>query len=167
MSLFDVINTSATGMVANRFWLDTIAGNIANANSTRTAEGGPYRRRIPVFQETLKDAMTEIMEDQWNPREMATDITAAVTDSTMDKEAAKPKGVGVSLNGLVEDPTPLKVVYMPGHPDSDADGYVTMPNVDVVKEMVDMIAASRAYDANVQITNAAKSMINKALEIGK
>lgn len=167
MSLFDVINTSATGMVANRFWLDTIAGNIANANSTRTADGGPYRRRIPVFQETLKDAMSEIMEDHWDPRQMAADIMASVADNTMDKEAAKPNGVGVSLNGVVEDPAPLRVVYQPGHPDADADGYVTLPNVDVVKEMVDMIAASRAYDANVQITNAAKSMINKALEIGK
>lgn len=78
-----------------------------------------------------------------------------------------PKGLGVGLTGVVEDPTPLKVVYMPGHPDADAEGNVTMPNVDIVKEMVDMISASRAYDANVQITNAAKSMINKALEIGK
>jgi len=167
MSLFDVINTSATGMVANRFWLDTIAGNIANANSTRTADGGPYRRRIPVFQETLRDAMSEMMDTHWDPNDMSTSITAAVMDDTMDKDAALPRGVGVDMAGIVEDPTPLRVVYFPGHPDADADGYVTQPNVDVVKEMVDMISASRAYDANVQITNAAKSMINKALEIGK
>ncbi len=167
MSLFDVINTSSTGMVANRFWLDTIAGNIANANSTQSVDGGPYRRRIPVFQEVMKDAMQEIMEEEWEPTKMGDKITTAVMDDVMDSDAAKPKGLGVGLNGVVEDPTPLKVVYMPGHPDADADGNVTMPNVDIVKEMVDMIAASRAYDANVQITNAAKSMINKALEIGK
>lgn len=167
MSLFDVINTSATGMVANRFWLDTIAGNVANANSTRTAEGGPYRRRIPVFQEVVKSAMKEIMEDDWNPDTMADDITDSVLGFGMDKEAAKPKGMGVSTNGVVQDASPLKVVYMPGHPDADAEGMVSMPNVDIVKEMVEMISASRAYDANVQITNAAKSMITKALEIGK
>lgn len=167
MSLFDVINTSSTGMVANRFWLDTIAGNIANANSTRSVDGGPYRRRVPVFQEVMKDAMQEIMEDDWEPGKMGEKITSAVMDDVMDSDAAKPKGLGVGLTGVVEDPTPLKVVYMPGHPDADAEGNVTMPNVDIVKEMVDMISASRAYDANVQITNAAKSMINKALEIGK
>lgn len=167
MSLFDVINTSSTGMVANRFWLDTIAGNIANANSTRSVDGGPYRRRVPVFQEVMKDAMQEMMEDDWEPAKMGEKITTAVMDDAMDVDAAKPKGLGVGLNGVIEDPTPLKIVYMPGHPDADADGNVTMPNVDIVKEMVDMISASRAYDANVQITNAAKSMINKALEIGK
>lgn len=167
MSLFDVINTSATGMVANRFWLDTIAGNIANANSTRTDEGGPYRRRIPVFKEVLKDAVSETMTDNWNPDKMDQQITSSVMEGSMDRDAAKVRGVGVEMAGLQEDPSPLKVVYMPGHPDADADGNVTMPNVNIVKEMVDMIAASRAYDANVQITNAAKSMINKALEIGK
>lgn len=167
MSLFDVINTSSTGMVANRFWLDTIAGNIANANSTRTADGGPYRRRIPMFQEVLKDAVSEIRTDNWSPDNMAKDITSAVMDGAMDKENAKIRGTGVGMMGVAEDPSPLKVVYMPGHPDADADGNVSMPNVDIVKEMVDMIAAQRAYDANVQITNAAKSMINKALEIGK
>jgi len=167
MSLFDVINTSASGMVANRYWLDTIAGNIANANSTRTAEGGPYRRRIPVFQEVVKDAMTEMMEDDWDPAKMANNITGSVMDGVMDREAAKPKGKGVTMQGVSEDPTPLKVTYMPGHPDADAEGFVTLPNVDIVKEMVDMISASRAYDANVQITNAAKTMINKSLEIGK
>lgn len=167
MSLFDVINTSATGMVANRFWLDTIAGNIANSKSTRTEDGGPYRRRIPVFSEVVKDAMKEIMEDDWNPAEMGNDITAGVMDGAMDKSQAKSKGEGVGLQGVVEDPSPMIVVHNPGHPDADENGFVTMPNVNVVKEMVDMIAAQRAYEANVQITNAAKSMINKALEIGK
>lgn len=168
MSLFNVINTSATGMVANRFWLDTIAGNIANANSTRTVEGGPFRRRIPVFQQALQDALQS--DDDWSERSDATladSITGAIMDDMMDPETSKPKGQGVALRGVVEDPSPLRVVYMPGHPDADQEGYVTLPNVSIVKEMVDMIAAQRAYDANVQVTNAAKSMINKALEIGK
>lgn len=167
MSLFDVINTSATGMVANRYWLDTIAGNVANANSTRTAEGGPYRRRVPVFQEVMKDAMSEMMEEDWDHTQIGNEITAAVAGEAMDTEATKAKGLGVATAGVEEDASPLKVVYQPGHPDADAEGYVNMPNVDVIKEMVDMISAQRAYDANVQITNAAKSMINKALEIGK
>jgi flagellar basal-body rod protein FlgC len=167
MSLFDVINTSATGMVANRFWLDTIAGNIANANSTRTVEGGPFRRRIPVFQQALQDALTS---DDWDDRSgasLADSITASAMDEMMDPDTSRPKGQGVAMKGVVEDSAPLRVVHMPGHPDADPEGYVSLPNVSVVKEMVDMIAAQRAYDANVQVTNAAKSMINKALEIGK
>lgn len=170
MSLFDVINTSATGMVANRYWLDTIAGNIANANSTRTAEGGPYRRRIPVFQEMVKDAMSGF-DDEFDMNASADDID--INGNMLDgsaglvEETVRANGLGVKANGVAEDSSPMKVVYMPGHPDADAQGFVTMPNVDVVKEMVDMISAQRAYDANVQITNAAKSMINKALEIGK
>lgn len=167
MSLFDVINTSATGMVANRFWLDTIAGNIANSKSTRTEDGGPYRRRIPVFSEIMKDAMQEIMEDDWEPSNMADDITSGVMDDAMDTTNTKAKSKGVEMAGLVEDPSPMIVVHDPGHPDADENGFVAMPNVNVVKEMVDMISAQRAYEANVQITNAAKSMINKALEIGK
>lgn len=163
MSLFDVVNTSASGMVANRFWLDVVAGNIANASSTRTEEGGPYRRRVPVFKQALREAMGT----EWNPNSMGDDINAAVMDDTMDKEAAVPRGAGVQVAGMAFDPTPLKVIYSPGHPDADEEGNLTLPNVNIVKEMVDMIAAQRAYDANVQLTNAAKSMINKALEIGK
>ena len=166
MSLFDVINTSATGMVANRFWLDTIAGNVANANSTRTAEGTPYRRRIPMFQEIMRDTMME-MDDELDADMNANDIGLDVNGGMIAEDAVKANGLGVQTTGVTEDAAPLKVVYMPGHPDADAEGYVTMPNVDVIKEMVDMISAQRAYDANVQITNAAKSMINKALEIGK
>jgi len=167
MSLFDVINTSATGMVANRYWLDTIAGNVANANSTRTAEGGPYRRRIPVFTEVVKDAMSMMDEefDSGSTEMTMADITAG--EGPAGGGDVKANGLGVKTTGLAEDSSPLKVVYQPGHPDADANGFVTLPNVDIVKEMVDMISAQRAYDANVQITNAAKSMINKALEIGK
>lgn len=163
MSLFDVINTSASGMVANRFWLDIIAGNIANSKVTRTAEGGPYRRRVPVFQEALREAMT----DDWDPENMGQEITKGVMDNTMSTENSRPRGKGVNINGVVEDTSPLMIIHSPGHPDADENGFVSLPNVNVVKEMVDMISANRAYDANVQITNAAKSMINKALEIGK
>jgi flagellar basal-body rod protein FlgC len=163
MSLFDVINASSTGMVANRYWLDIVAGNIANANTTRTAEGVPYRRRLPVFQQALTDAMS----DDWDPDNMGATIQTAVENNAMDPEMARPRGRGVDIKGSVEDTTPLKVVYQPGHPDADEQGFVSLPNVSVVREMVDMIAAQRAYDANVQVANAAKSMIQKALEIGK
>lgn len=158
MSLFDVISTSASAMTANRFWLDIIAGNIANANTTRTAEGAPYRRRMPVFQESVREAVFE--EDEGNSMEVS-------MDGPMDPQAAKPKGKGVNVMGVADDPTPLKVIYSPGHPDADDQGFVVMPNVNIIREMVDMISANKAYDANVQVTNAAKSMITKALEIGK
>jgi len=141
----------------------------ANANSTKTAEGGAYRRRIPIFKEMVNDAMA--MGDDNFGSESADDIDTVkgvIDGSTgMADDVAKSKGLGVKTQGVAEDASPMKVVYMPGHPDADSQGFVTMPNVDVVKEMVDMISAQRAYDANVQITNAAKSMINKALEIGK
>lgn len=159
MSLFDVISTSASAMTANRFWLDIIAGNIANANTTRTAEGAPYRRRMPVFQEAVRDAVFEEEEGG-----MAQEINM---DGPMDPSATKPKGKGVNVMGVSDDPTPLKVIYSPGHPDADDQGFVIMPNVNIIREMVDMISANKAYDANVQVTNAAKSMITKALEIGK
>ena len=160
MSLFDVISTSASAMTANRFWLDIIAGNIANANTTRTAEGAPYWRRMPVFQEAVRDVMNEESESESDSAEVS-------MDGPMDAEAAKPKGKGVNVMGVADDPTPLKVIYSPGHPDADDQGFVVMPNVNIIREMVDMISANKAYDANVQVTNAAKSMITKALEIGK
>ena len=118
--------------------MDVIANNIANADSTRTAEGGPYRRQRVTFQSVL--------------------------DQTAGNRAA-PRGVAVQ--SVSEDPTDYRLVYDPGHPDADATGYVKMPNVNVVEEMVDMISATRAYEANVTAMNATKSMINSGIELGK
>mgnify|MGYP000908847177 CR=1 FL=1 len=143
MKVFDTMRISASGLTAERLRMDTIASNIANVNTTRTEEGGPYRRKIAVFQENL--------EAEW------------------DKQAGRMENVsrGIKAVGVVEDESPLQSVYDPTHPDADADGYVMMPNVNVLNEMVDLIAATRAYEANVTAVNATKSMMVKALEIGR
>lgn len=135
MSLHKVFDTGASAMTANRFWLEAISNNMANANVTRTAEGGPYQRQIPVFQQIL------------------------------DEETGL--GHGVQVAGTVRDATPGELVYKPGHPDADPNGFVRMPNVNIVTEMVDMITVQRAFDANVTAFNAGKNMHQKALEIGR
>ncbi|MEB3187215.1 MAG: flagellar basal body rod protein FlgC [bacterium] len=135
MSLQDVFKTGASALSANRFWLETIANNMANSSTTRTAEGGPYQRQSPLFQELL------------------------------DSETGQ--GHGVEVTGVVRDSSPGELIYKPGHPDADANGFVRMPNVNVVTEMVDMISVQRAYDASVTTVQAAKNMINKSLEIGR
>lgn len=138
MGSFSSFDISASGIHAQRTRMDAIANNIANADSTRTPEGGPYRRQRVIF--------------------------SAVYDEAMGNKSAPD---GVKVEGVVEDPNDYKVVYDPGHPDADANGYVRMPNINVVEEMVDMISATRAYEANVTAINATKSMISSAIEIGK
>lgn len=138
MSSFSSFDISASGIFAQRTRMDVIANNIANAESTRTSDGGPYKRQTVSFSTAYKDAVGN---------------------------RSQPAGVNVS--SINEDPTDYKTVYDPGHPDADANGYVKMPNVNVVEEMVDMISATRAYEANVTALNATKSMISSAIEIGK
>ncbi len=138
MSKLSALDISAMGLSAQRERLDVVAENIANVNTTRTSQGGPYRRKEVVFETVLQD------------------------QSILDES---PEGVRVSE--VARDSSPLKKVYEPGHPDADARGYVTMPNVSVVDEMVDMISATRSYEANVTAMNATKSMLMKALEIGR
>ncbi len=143
MKIFDTMRISASGLTAQRLRMDTIASNIANVNTTRTEEGGPYRRKVAVFRENLE---TEINKQTGNIERVSR---------------------GVKAVGVVEDDSPLQSVYDPGHPDADENGYVMMPNVNILNEMVDMIAATRAYEANVTAINATKSMMLKALEIGR
>lgn len=144
MQLFKAIRISASGLSAERLRMDTIASNIANVSTTRTEKGGPYRRKIAVFQENLDDAL----------------------QNAGDK--FKFSGNGIKAVGVVEDmQEPFKRVYDPSHPDAGPDGYVEMPNVNLLNEMVDLIAATRAYEANVTALNAEKSMALKALEIGR
>lgn len=143
MKIFDTMRISASGLTAERLRMDTIASNIANVNTTRTEGGGPYRRKVAVFRENLE---TEINKQTGNIERVSR---------------------GVKAVGVVEDDSPLQSVYDPGHPDADENGYVMMPNVNILNEMVDMIAATRAYEANVTAINATKSMMLKALEIGR
>ncbi len=137
---------SASGMAVQRLRMDVIAQNVANMNTTRTANGGPYRRRLVSVQENIGyKPFSKYLEDS----------RSAFT------------GRGVIAAEILEDSTPFKRVYDPRHPDSDEEGYVLMPNVDNLKEIVDMMAATHSYDANVTAFNAAKSMALKGLEIGR
>lgn len=147
MRLFRAIETSASGLTAERLRMDIIANNIANANSTRTAEGGPYRRQVAIF----------------GPRGASN--FATVFGRSLDGDASI--GSGVRVLGIRQDPSPPKIKYDPSHPDADEQGYVRLPNVNVVTEMVDLISASRAYEANITAMNSAKAMAIKALEIGR
>lgn len=143
MGLFDSINISASGLTAERLRMDIISNNIANANVTRTPNGdGPYRRKIPIFSE--KRSFSDLLSSS---RENLTS--------------------GVEVVRIEEDQSPFKLVYQPGHPDARPDGYVEYPNVDVVLEMVDLISASRAYEANMTVINDTKSMMQKTLDLSR
>jgi flagellar basal-body rod protein FlgC len=143
MSFFGAIDAAASGMTAERLRLDVISNNIANVNTTRTVDGGPYRRQFVVFEPRQGDgAFSRAMSSQLQMN-------------------------GVKVTGISKDDSPPRMIYEPGHPDADTNGYVKMPNINIVTEMVDMMTASRAYEANVTSVNVAKSMMLKALEIGK
>lgn len=146
MGFLNAINISASALTAEKLRMDVISKNIANVNTTRTAEGTPYRRQTVVFQ----DAGSNIPFSQY-----LSDASKGLI------------GGGVKVKGIVEDQSPFKLVYEPGHPDADADGYVKMPNVEIMNEMVNMITASRAYEANITALNSTKGMAMKALEIGR
>jgi flagellar basal-body rod protein FlgC len=140
------MDTSASGLTAERVRMDVISQNIANVNTTRTSQGGPYRRKLVVLKEIRPDSF----------------------ESILDKVKGKYSGKGVEVVQISEDvQTPLRRVYDPGHPDADQNGYVEYPNVNIVSEMVDMISATRAYEANVTAFNASKAMFQKSLEIGR
>lgn len=149
MSMFGGIDAAASGLTAERLRMDVISNNIANVNSTRTVDGTPFKRKYVIFE----------------PREAQNKNFASVLAGEMGTKS--PAGEGVRAVGLGVDNTMGKLVYDPGHPDANADGYVELPNVDIVNEMVDMITASRAYEANVTTINAAKSMAQQALNISK
>lgn len=144
MGLFDSMDISASGLTAQRLRMDVISNNIANVNTTRTENGGPYRRERVVFKEREQDF------------EFGDILSNFIKNSP---------GQGVRVAAIEKDPAPFKLVYDPTHPDADARGYVQMPNVNIVTEMVDMISATRSYEANITAINSAKNMITKALEI--
>ncbi|GKS59231.1 flagellar basal-body rod protein FlgC [Nitrospira sp.] len=149
MDISESLAPSVTALDAQRRRLNVIASNLANAQSTRTADGGPYRRRDVVFQAAPVHPKFGRMLRQ---------VSAA-------NRAEEPQGVRVAR--VVEDRKPGPAIYDPKHPDADAKGYVRLPNVNVMEEMVNMIGASRAYEANVQAVNATRAMWSRALEIGR
>jgi len=145
MGLFDSIDISGSALSAERLRMDVTAENLANANTTRGADGGAYRRKTVVLQQQAPQG------------------SFGSTLAAEMRRGDKPGGVQVAA--IAEDTTPNRRVYDPGHPDADQQGYVEMPNVDSVSEMVDLISASRAYEANVTAMQAAKTLFTKTLEL--
>ena len=152
MAFMNSINIIGSGMTAQQLRLDIIAENVTNSQTTRTENGdGPYRRKMVVFQaESGRDTFRQAM-------------ARAASGMVPNGQAAG----GVRVTQIVDDPSPMKLVYDPTHPDANEDGYVEMPNVDMVKEISDAMAATQAYSANVTILNTMKTVIGDGLQIGK
>ena len=145
MDLYDALNASSSGLAAQRLRMNLISANLANVHTTRTPEGGPYRRKEVVFAaRSRKESFREVLRSRQNRR-------------PPDVQAAR----------IIEDPRPPIVKFAPHHPDADEKGYVALPHINVMEEMVNMISATRSYEANVTAVRAAKNMALKALEIGK
>lgn len=148
MGMFDALDVAGSGLSAERMRMDVTAENLANANTTRTAAGGPYRRKVVVLE-----------QQSGSQNSFQTQLASQM------KGGSSVAGTGVQVSGIAEDTTPNRKVYDPGHPDADANGYVSMPNVDSVSEMVDLISASRAYEANVTAMQSAKTLFTKTLDL--
>ena len=142
MSFLDAINVAASGLTSERLRINVISSNIANINTTRTPEGGPYKRKDVVFE-------AEPLEKGSFENEL---------ENSMVSEKVK-------VTEIVEDPRPPIMKYEPGHPDADENGYVKYPNINIMEEMVNLINASRSYEANVTTMKATKGMAMKALDI--
>lgn len=156
MSIFDSWNINASGLTSQRYRMDTIAENLANANTTRTEDGKPYRRKIVVFAEKgLKGAFSRVLKD-----------SVARYSGLSNRGNYTGKGVKV-VETLEDNHTPMNKVYDPSHPDADDDGYVTYPNVNTVTEMTNLIDASNAFNANATAFEASKAMATKGLNIGQ
>lgn len=140
MNLLDTLQVTASGLTAQRLRLQTVASNMANARTTRTEEGGPYKRQVPVFEAVRDDPF----------------------GNDLDRAMAR-----VEVMGVIETEDPPVMVHDPGHPDADAEGYVAYPNVNVLEEMVDMMTTARSYEANANVLEVTDSMANTALEIGR
>ncbi|QTH71018.1 flagellar basal body rod protein FlgC [Pseudoalteromonas xiamenensis] len=143
MSLYNVFDIATTGMSAQNIRLNTTASNISNANSISSSQDKVYRARHPVFAAELNKA------------------------ATMQRGNEVGSSVGVKVLGIVESDKPLQIEYNPNHPSADENGYIYKPNVNVVEEMANMISASRSYQTNVQVADAAKQMLTKTLQLGQ
>jgi len=159
--LFSAMDLSATGLMAQRNRMNAIAQNIANTETTRTQEGGPYRRRITILSELGSSTEFKTLFTGEKLKLMATD--EAHLDPVYARRDQELFG-GVEASEAIDEASP-RLVYDPSHPDANEEGYVEMPNVNIVNEMVDMISASRSYEANVTAINAFKSMARQALQI--
>ena len=147
MGLIQSLRISASALMAQRLRMDVIANNVANMNTTRAADGAPYRRQMVLFAEQGREV--------------------PFRDFLGHARGRGGDGGGVRVTSIVEDTTPLRRVHEPTHPAADADGYVLMPNIDMVTELTDLITASRAYEASVTVLNATKSLALDSLRIGR
>ncbi|MBD3317196.1 MAG: flagellar basal body rod protein FlgC [Chitinivibrionales bacterium] len=163
--LFSGLNISASGLRAQRIRQNAISSNLANIETTRTAEGGPYRRQFVVFEAGSDRRDVRLLNQEIAVRGRETSenhLPIPPADFPRDERFF---GGGVRVAEIREDSRPPRMVHDPAHPDADQNGYVAMPNVNPVKEMTDMIAATRAYEANVTAFNATKSMLMQALQM--
>jgi flagellar basal-body rod protein FlgC len=153
LSMFPDFRISGSALTAEKTRLDTIAGNLANMNTTRTVEGGPYRRRTVTFAEDLAESRSRrLIEKPFVPSREVSVFS---------------RGQGVRIDRILADHRDPMLVFDPEHPDAREDGFVAYPNVELAKEMTDMITAQRSYEANVTAIQTAKSLYSKALEIGR
>lgn len=153
MAFLSSMNIVASGLTAQQLRLDVVSENITNAATTRTEAGGPYRRKVVVMESVAG-------------RDSFRDAMARAQEGNVSNRGYENAG-GVRVTQIAEDPSDLKLVYDPSHPDANEDGYVEMPNVDTIKEMADAMAATQAYSANVTAFNTLKAVVAKGLEIGK
>ena len=153
MAFLSTINIIGSGLTAQHLRLDVISENVTNINTTRTEEGGPYRRKVVVFQ-----AM--------DGRETFRDVLARSMNGLVSNAGQENTG-GVRVIEIAEDPSDFKLKYDPTDPDANEAGYVELPNVDLIKEITDAMAASQSYSANVTTFNVLKSVISSGLEIGR
>ena len=165
MDLLNAMKISATGLNAHRTKMNLIAENLANVETTRTAEGGPYRRKMVVFQGQDIDKFKSVLEKKEERNKLG---RIEFSPIEFENEKKEDSGRGVKVAKIVKSQEDFRIVYNPAHPDADpVTGYVAMPNVDHLTEMADMIVAKRSYEASVTAMSNTKSMILKALEIGK
>lgn len=147
MDLFKIFSISGSGMAAQKSRMSVVAGNLANSESTRTVDGGPYRRRDVIFQAAPP------------PGEFADELN----DIAADQERAQ----GVEVVGVKQSNRPPRRIFDPSHPDASSEGYVAMPDINPIEEMVDMLSAVRSYEANLSAFNSTKALIRKILDLGR
>ncbi|MCL2096290.1 MAG: flagellar basal body rod protein FlgC [Oscillospiraceae bacterium] len=183
------LNIPGSGLTAAQYRLNIISQNITHVETTRSANGGAYRRKVPLYQEVALEPVSVggglIGSDRLMGGAFASYLSRAFAErgtggggriglgfdraigkKRTEAEEQEVNGV-VRIARVVEDPTPGKMVYDPEHPDANEDGYVEMPNVEMIQEMVNMMSAGRSYEANVQVLNAMKAMAMRALELGR
>lgn len=163
--IFSGLHISASGMRAQRIRQNAISSNLANAETSRTAEGGPYRRQFVVFTADSDQRDTRLLNNDIALRGSETESGHLPIPPANYPRDERFFGNGVNVAEIREDARPPRLVYDPAHPDADGSGYVAMPNVNIIEEMTDMIAATRAYEANVTAFNATKSMAMQALQL--